>query len=134
MGISEAEFEAATRRAARQPHAVKALYDQARNRIVIELANGVEIAFDPQRAQGLENASATDLEAVEVTPGGLGLYFPRLDADFYIPAIQEGILGTRAWMAAQLGAKGGKAATPKKQAASRNNGKLGGRPRKCACV
>jgi hypothetical protein len=138
MAISNADFEAATHRAEelrkRHSYAVKAYYDQVRNRIVIELANGLEIAFDPRCAQWLEDATAAQLEAVEITPGGLGLYFPRCDADFYLPALLEGLFGTRAWMAARLGSEGGKAKTPAKQKASRNNGKLGGRPRKCACA
>jgi len=47
-----------------------------------------------------------------------------------LPALLEGFLGSKAWMAARLGERGGRAATPAKTAASRANGKLGGRPRK----
>ena len=57
---------------------------------------------------------------------------PRLDVDLYLPALLEGLLGSKAWAAARLGQKGGKARTPAKQAASRANGRLGGRPRKVA--
>jgi len=134
MEISEAEFEAANRRTEelreRHSYAVKAYYDQPRNRVVIEMANGIEIAFDPHRAQGLEDATPAELVDIEITPAGLGLYFPRRDADFSIPALKEAIFGTRKWMAARLGAKGGQAKSEKKREASRNNGKLGGRPKK----
>jgi hypothetical protein len=53
-----------------------------------------------------------------------------LDADIYLPALLEGFLGSRRWMAAQMRKAGGKASTKAKAAASRRNGKLGGRPRK----
>jgi hypothetical protein len=46
----------------------------------------------------------------------------------------EGLLGSRQWMAARLGQRGGKARSASKTAASRANGKLGGRPRKAAKV
>jgi hypothetical protein len=60
---------------------------------------------------------------------GLGLHWPMLDADLYVPALVKGILGTKQWMT-QIGAVGGSASTVAKAAAARANGKLGGRPRK----
>jgi hypothetical protein len=53
-----------------------------------------------------------------------------LDADIYLRALLEGFLGSRRWMAAQMGKAGGRVSTKAKAAASRRNGKLGGRPRK----
>jgi hypothetical protein len=53
---------------------------------------------------------------------------PRLDADLYVPALLEGVLGSRRWMAARLGAVGGQARTQAKAAAARANGRRGGRP------
>jgi len=41
-----------------------------------------------------------------------------------------GQFGTRQWMAAQLGAAGGRTRSPAKAISSRANGRLGGRPRK----
>jgi len=132
--VTEAEFQAATKRTQelreKHSHALKAHYDQGRNRVVIELANGVEIAFDPHRTQDLETAAPADLAEIEISASGLGLYFPRCDADFSIPALMQGIFGTRKWMAAQLGSKGGKASNARKAQAARTNGKLGGRPKK----
>lgn len=52
------------------------------------------------------------------------------DADLYLPARLEGLLGSKRWMAAQMGKAGGKVSTKAKAAASRRNGKLGGRPSK----
>jgi hypothetical protein len=67
-----------------------------------------------------------------IDPPGFGLHFPRLDADLYLPALLEGLLGSKAWAASRMGQAGGKARTPAKQAASRANGRRGGRPQKVA--
>ena len=64
------------------------------------------------------------------SPAGLGLHWPRFDADVYVPGLMAGALGSRTWMARQLGAQGGRASTPAKAAAARANGAKGGRPRK----
>ncbi len=128
------EFEAANQRAKnrreRFPIASSARYDRRLNRIVVELSSGVELSFSPQRAQGLEGARPADLSEIEITPSGFGLHCPKLDADLYLPALMEGILGSRRWMAARMGAAGGKAKSPAKASASRRNGRLGGRPKK----
>ncbi|WP_137180582.1 DUF2442 domain-containing protein [Roseomonas sp. AR75] len=46
---------------------------------------------------------------IEVEALGLGIHFPRLDADFHVPALLEGVLGWKAWMIARPGAAGGRA-------------------------
>jgi hypothetical protein len=88
--------------------------------------------FSPKRAQGLQEATAAELKTIEITPSGLGIRFPKVDADLYIPALLEGALGSKKWMAASLGARGGKKTSTAKKRAARANGKLGGRPRKAA--
>jgi hypothetical protein len=112
---------------ARGPLATAARYDAGR--IHVELSNGCAFEFPVEHAQGLAGAKVADLTTIEITAGGLGLYWPRLDADLYVPTLVKGVLGTRQWMA-QIGAVGGQAATNAKAAAARANGKLGGRPRK----
>jgi hypothetical protein len=96
------------------------------------LSGGVEVSFDPSRAEGLANAKSEDLAVIELTPFGTGLHFPKLDADIHVPALLEGLLGTKRWMASQMGATGGKASSMAKAAAAKLNGKLGGRPKKAA--
>lgn len=116
----------------RRPRAASAHYDAGRKRIVVCLTTGIEIGFTPEQAQGLAGAAPEDLAAIEIEELGLGLHFPKLDADLYVPALLEGVLGSKSWMAARLGAAGGRRRTPAKSAASRENGKSGGRPRKVA--
>lgn len=45
------------------------------------------------------------LAGAQISPSGLGVHFPRLDADLYIPALLEGFLGSRRWIAAQTVAR-----------------------------
>ncbi len=134
MKISNEAFEAANRRAIAKkeafPSAVSAHYDRRTSRVVIVLNTGIELAFSPHNAQGLENAHPGDLIGAEITPSGLGVYFPRLDTDLYIPALLEGFLGSKRWIAAEMGKRGGKVSSEKKATAARQNGRLGGRPRK----
>ncbi len=112
------------------PRALSAHYDHASRRVVVELSSKLALSFSPQDAQGLEHAKASQLEPIEISPSGSGLYFPKLDADLYVPALLEGLLGSKRWMAARLGQVGGRSRSLMKKAASRANGKLGGRPRK----
>jgi hypothetical protein len=129
--FDRAEVRAKVRRA-KYPAAVEAYYDSRAGKIVVSLDSGVEISFAPAIAQGLNKATDRDLKTIEITPSGLGLHFPKIDADLYIPSLLEGVFGTRKWMAKQLGAAGGSAKSTAKSEASRRNGKLGGRPRKVA--
>jgi len=128
------EFEAANARAvarlAKTPKAISARYDRRIARLVIELSSGLSVAFKPHDAEGLEHAKPNQLTRIEISPSGLGLHFPELDADLYLPAVLEGFLGSRRWMAAQLGKAGGRMSSEAKTAAVRENGKLGGRPKK----
>jgi len=112
--------------------AISAHYDRANDRIVVELSSKLAVSFRPADAQGLEHAKPSDLSEIEISPSGFGIHFPRLDADFYVPALLEGFLGSRKWMAARMGEVGGQARSRAKKAASRANGRLGGRPRKKA--
>ena len=121
---------AGKRMLATTPHAVAARYDRKSDRIVMSLNTGFEVSFSPRETQGLENARAEQLAMIEITPPGFGLHWPKLDVDLYVPAVIEGILGSRRWMAARLGAAGGRSRSEVKAAASRENGKLGGRPPK----
>jgi hypothetical protein len=133
MAVTEQDFTQAEQRMQElrlAGHALTAHYDQGRARVVVSLNNGVELAFPPELAEGLAGASADDLAEIEISPSGLGLHWPRLDADLYLPALLQGVFGSKQWMARQLGALGGSMSSPAKAAAARENGRKGGRPRK----
>lgn len=130
------DFELANRRAqnlqAAVPKALAARYDRASGRIVIKLSSGLDVSFSPRDAQGLENAKPSQLEEIEISPSGFGIHFPKLDADLYLPGLLEGFLGSKRWMASRLGQVGGTSRSAAKRAASKANGRLGGRPKKAA--
>lgn len=134
MANHDDEFDAADERArhrlSRTPTIRAARYDKRMGRLVIDLSSGLSLAFRPQDAQGIERAKASQLTKIEISPSGRGLRFPAIDADLYLPGLLEGFLGSRRWMAAQLGKAGGRATSRAKTAAVRANGRLGGRPKK----
>ena len=133
VDVAAAEAQMTERRAA-TPYAVGASYDRRIGRVRVELSNGVELAFPPRLAQGLESARPADLATIDISPTGLGLHFPRLDADLYVPALLEGVFGSPAWTAARMGRTGGRASSPAKAAAARANGRRGGRPRRAGGI
>lgn len=131
----DADFEAAQARseALRQAgYAISARYDRRRARVIVELSTGVQLAIPVDRLEGLAGAAADALADIEISPAGLGLHWPQLDADVYLPALLQGMFGSRTWMAAQLGSVGGQARSPAKAAAARANGRKGGRPPRSA--
>ncbi|MGO9865853.1 MAG: DUF2442 domain-containing protein [Terriglobales bacterium] len=126
-------FELAKQRAKElqesMPKAVSAQYDRKKGHIVIGLSSRLILSFSPRDAQGLENATPSQLDEIEITPSGFGIHFPKLDADLYVPGLLEGFLGSRKWMASRLGRIGGQSRSRAKRAAAKANGRLGGRPR-----
>lgn len=104
VSIDADAFEAADREGALQrsllPAAVAVRYDGVTDRVLVILDTGVELAFAPWLVQGLGGAEAGDLAEAEISPSGLGVFFPLLDADVYLPGLLEGVMGTRRWMSA----------------------------------
>ena len=91
------ELAKATARAAvlreTMPYAVAARYNRDSDHIVLGLANNLEIVFRPSDVLSLENAAPEDLDAMEISPSGFGLHFPRIDADIHVPALLDDLLG-----------------------------------------
>jgi hypothetical protein len=136
MAITNQEIKEANARMkemkAKIPAATTAHYDRKSKAIVVKLSNGLGLFFSPNDAQGLEHGSPAQLSEIEISPSGFGLHWPQIDADLWVPGLLEGLMGSRKWMAARLGAEGGKSRSLAKRTASRANGSLGGRPRKTA--
>lgn len=132
--VSSKDIEAANRRGdkhrRRESQAIAAHYDKNTGRVMVKLGRGIELSLTPSEIEGLRNASTKELSEIEISPSGFGLHFPKLDADLFVPALLEGITGSKAWSAAMMGRAGGKAQTDAKAKASRENGKRGGRPKK----
>ncbi len=111
-------------------HAVSARYDRRTKRVIVRLHSGLELAIPPALVEGLADATPEALAEIEISPSGLGLHWPQLDADVYVPALLAGQFGSRQWMARQIGAVGGRSRSDAKRLAARANGAKGGRPRK----
>ncbi len=132
MAITKEQFKAANERGAaaisRGPIARAARYDSRRGLIVITLDGGCEFAFPVALAEGLAGAPRSKLTKIKISPNGLGLRWPLLDADLHVPGLIEGAFGSHRWMQ-QIGKLGGASRSSIKAKASRENGKRGGRPK-----
>lgn len=98
MAISEQEFEAAGRRGAElreSGYAVSAEYDAAQERFAVGLNTGVILLVPVHLLEPLAGAEAEARTEIEITPSGLGLHWPRLDADVHVPALMQGVFGSR---------------------------------------
>ena len=58
------------------------------------------------------------------------LHWSELDADLFIPSLLAGVFDDQAWIAAKLGAAGGKSRSEATIHAARANDNLGGWPHK----
>lgn len=137
MVITKERLEVANARGAatlaRGPIARTARYDARRGLIVVELDRGCEFAFPIALAEGLADAPRSKLSRIKLSPNGLGLHWPLLDIDLYVPGLIEGVFGSRRWMQ-HIGKLGGLRQSAAKAKASRENGKRGGRPRERAAA
>ncbi len=116
MEVSEQSFAVANRRGekvqAAFPRAVAMLYDRRSARLVISFSTGVDVSFPLKLVQGLEAAKPADLTDAQISPSGLGVHFPSLDADLYIPALLKGFLGSQTKKAGPVVAKDERWNTP----------------------
>ena len=105
------------------PRAVSARFDRRNRRLVVEIDTGIQFSFDPLAVSDLADASAEGLASVVIEGRGSCLHFPDLDVDLSVSRLLEGFLGPMTWTQREARA-----------AASRENGKRGGRPKKAAAT
>jgi len=133
MAITEYELKQAEKRMAavrEAGHAVSARYDRRRSPVVVALDTGVELAFPTRLAEGLADASPDNLADIEVSPAGLGLHWPRLDADLYVPALLKAYSARKAgWPASSARKAVGRAPSPRSRPRARVAGRVDGRGR-----
>ncbi len=99
----ERQFAAATRRGnerlANLPVAVGVHFNRRSRKIVIELSNGCTLLVPPELAQGLTDATASELADVRIIGPGTAIDWPRRDVQFSVEGLLAGNFGSVAWMA-----------------------------------
>ncbi len=81
------------------PKALSAKYEPKSKRLVLEINNGATLIVPTENIQGLRGASDTDLSEIELFLEGTTLHWEKLDVDFYISSLMNGVFGTPKWMA-----------------------------------
>ena len=114
---------------ATEPRANKVCFDENDSRITIHFHNGTIFSFLTDSVEAIASLSSETLATVELTPSGKGLRWDKADIDLSIIGLMMGIFGSQQWMR-EIAVKGGKSKSERKKAASRANGKKGGRPKK----
>jgi len=122
----------------RLPKAASARFDANSKRVVLDLINGVTLMVPTDLIQGLQTDDAAALSDFTLMAHGTQIQWNTLDVQFYVESLLTGVFGTAKWMSglkehlSEIGRKGGRSTSAAKKAASAENGKKGGRPRKSA--
>ena len=120
-----------------EPRAVAVRYDKKSNRIIVDLKTGISFMFPVHLTEELLDASEEELKQVKVLADGFAIYWKALDVALSVPALLMGIFGSKSWMSkvySEIGRIGGKKTSTAKAKSSRENGRLGGRPRKTSVI
>ena len=110
-----------------EPRANKVSFSSGR--FTIHFNNGATFSFLAESVEVIAQLSDEVLATVELTPSGKGLRWDEPDIDLGIQGLLLGIFGSKLWIK-EIASLGGKSTSEKKKAASRANGKKGGRPKK----
>lgn len=72
-----------------RPRARAVRYDAVRVRLVIELVSGAVLDIALPTTERLSKASDRERGVMELTPFGLGIHWPLVDEDLYVPRLVE---------------------------------------------
>lgn len=88
---TEARWNCSSSRSPCAPRAAAARNLPGRDRIEIDLVSGWSVQVPRSFSVRLVNASAQDCERIELVDSGLGLHWPAVDEDWYVPAVIEAL-------------------------------------------
>lgn len=98
LEISEVVFDRSKRRLRKiraDGYALLVRYQRRTRRIEVQISGGLRLTLSPRMVPGLSGASVADLSRIEISVTGLGLHWPALDVDLYIPELLRGNIGAR---------------------------------------
>lgn len=84
-----AKASAAGKKELERPRAKAVRYDARRTRLVIELVSGATLDIPLPMTERLSKASEQERSTMELTPFGLGIHWPLVDEDLYVPRLVE---------------------------------------------
>ena len=84
-----AQAVAAGEKELERPRATAVRYDAERVRLIIELVSGATLEIPLPMTDRLSNASERERGTMELTPFGLGIHWPLVDEDLYVPRLVE---------------------------------------------
>ncbi len=92
LGITEAmlaDAAVAGEKELERPRAKAVSYDAARVRLIIELVSGAVLDIPLPATERLSKATERERGTMELTPFGLGIHWPLVDEDLYVPRLVE---------------------------------------------
>lgn len=75
-----------------------ARYDRKTNRLILELNNAAVFIVPCGLLQGLADAAPDALAEVELWSEGTALHWEKLDTDFLVAPLLQGVFGGKTWM------------------------------------
>ena len=84
-----AKAAAAGEKELERPRATAVRYDAERVRLIIELVSGATLDIPLPMTERLSNASEVERSTMELSPFGLGIHWPLVDEDLYVPRLVE---------------------------------------------
>jgi len=132
-GVTDSEIDALLRASRRRRKTattiLAARYDAKADTIVVDLSTSVALIVPRRKIAGFAKAAPTDLSDIKIDMGAESLWSDSVDDGVLLEQLIEITAGSEdlaAFSARVLGRR----KTPARAAASRANGKKGGRPRK----
>jgi Protein of unknown function (DUF2442) len=116
-------------RARIEPRADRVSYDAKNGLIMLDLRGGAILGLPVGAIRELDGAKPNQLKTIRAGFAGESITLEDLNVDISIPGLLRDLVGMTS-AATLLGRKGGSATSEANSAAVRENGKLGGRPRK----
>lgn len=90
--VQIAAARAAGARSLRAARAIAARCLPERDRVEIDLASGWSVQVPRAFSARLAGATREACERIEVVDSGLGLHWPAIDEDWYVPAVIEALV------------------------------------------